>query len=187
MERTSRRRFIAGIGAVAITATSAGCSSSGTSSSSGSNDSNETGGGSDGSGDGTTGGSGADNGTTSDDTSTDGAATAGGGGSGGKTVAAGPNGSLVFEPEQIEVSVGDTVTWEFESTGHNVSARPQDSDKVSIPDGAESFASYDNGDSFAVVSEGETYEHTFETAGDYTYVCIPHTSSGMIGTVTVSE
>lgn len=103
------------------------------------------------------------------------------------TVAAGPDGKLVFEPEHVEVSVGDTVSWEFESAGHNVSAVPKDSEKVSLPDGAKPFASHESGDPYAVVEEGKTYEHTFETAGEYTYVCIPHVSSGMVGTVTVTE
>ena len=85
------------------------------------------------------------------------------------------------------VSVGDTVSWEFESAGHNVSAVPKDSEKVSLPDGAKPFASHESGDPYAVVEEGKTYEHTFETAGEYTYVCIPHVSSGMVGTVTVTE
>jgi plastocyanin len=186
MERTSRRRFVAGIGALSIATVGAGCSGSG--SSTGDGNSNGTGsGGNDGSGEATTGGNGGSGGTSAGGTATDGAATSGGSTGGGKTVAAGPNGKLVFEPKQIEVSVGDTVTWEFESAGHNVSARPQDGDKVSIPDGAKPFASYDNGKTYAVVSEGETYEYTFETPGDYTYVCIPHASSGMVGTVTVSE
>lgn len=101
-------------------------------------------------------------------------------------VAVGPNGDLVFEPEAIEVAIGDTVVWNFESPGHNVSARPGASDKVSIPDGAEPFASYEGDKSYQVVEEGESYEHTFETAGEYTYVCVPHAGQGMIGTVSVS-
>ena len=113
-----------------------------------------------------------------------GTATEGGGG-GGTTVAAGPNGELVFDPEEVTIGVGETVTWEFESPGHNVSAVPEDSDEVSIPDGAEPFATYESGNEFDTVPEGETFEHTFETAGTYTYVCVPHVSAGMIGTVVV--
>ncbi|EMA51138.1 plastocyanin/azurin family copper-binding protein [Halococcus thailandensis] len=189
MQRTNRRRFLAGI-ATTGTVLAAGCSSSG-SAGDGGDDSNGTSGGS-GGGNGSGG-----NATSESGGSTSGDATAGGNGTGGAsgnssaggettTVASGPDGRLVFEPEAVEVSVGDTVSWEFESAGHNVGAVPKDSEEVSLPDGAEPFASYD-GDPYAVVEEGQTYEHTFETAGEYTYVCIPHVSSGMVGTVTVSE
>ncbi|WP_256684557.1 plastocyanin/azurin family copper-binding protein [Halococcus qingdaonensis] len=189
MQRTNRRRFLAGI-ATTGTVLAAGCSSG--SAGDGGDGSNGTSGGSGGGND--SGG----NATSESGGSTSGDATAGGNGTGGAsgnssagggettTVAAGPDGRLVFEPEAVEVSAGDTVSWEFESAGHNVGAVPKDSEEVSLPDGAEPFSSYD-GDPYAVVEEGKTYEHTFETAGEYTYVCIPHVSSGMVGTVTVSE
>jgi plastocyanin len=111
-----------------------------------------------------------------------------GGNGGAATVAAGPNGELVFDPEEITLSVGDTVTWEFESAGHNVSAYPDHADQVSLPEGAEPFGSDGVADDqYATLAQGETYEHTFETAGEYTYVCVPHVASGMIGTVVVEE
>ena len=116
------------------------------------------------------------------DSSGDGAS----GSSGSRTVIAGPNGNLVFEPENVEVAVGDTVIWEFASAGHNVSAKPA-VDEVSIPRGADPFASYETDNTYAVVPEGETYDHTFETAGEYTYVCVPHIASGMVANVTVTE
>lgn len=181
MQRTNRRRFLAGI-ATTGTVLAAGCSSSGSA------------------GDGGDGSNGTASGGSGDETATGGNATSESGGNGTSgasgnssasgggttTVASGPDGRLVFDPEAVEVSVGDTVAWEFESAGHNVSGVPEDNEEVSIPDGAEPFSSYD-GDPYAVVEEGKTYEHTFETAGEYTYVCIPHVSSGMVGTVTVSE
>jgi plastocyanin len=110
-----------------------------------------------------------------------------GGGAGGQNVvAAGPNQELVFEPEEITVSTGDTVTWEFESTGHNVSAYPEMHERVSIPEGADGFGTMEaGGDPYATVPEGETFQHTFETAGEFTYVCVPHAASGMVGTVVV--
>lgn len=107
-------------------------------------------------------------------------------GGGPTEVASGPNGNLVFTPEAVEIPVGMTVTWVFKSAGHNVSAKPDDHPKVETPDGAKPFASYEGHKSYQVVPKGETYEYTFETPGTYTYVCIPHASSGMVGTVTVS-
>ncbi|QLG51070.2 plastocyanin/azurin family copper-binding protein [Natrinema halophilum] len=103
-------------------------------------------------------------------------------------VVAGPDGQLVFEPEDLTVSVGETVTWGFPTSGHNVCCRSDDSDKVRLPDDAEPFASYDPGESpqGTVVPLGETYEHTFEVPGEYVYVCIPHVGQGMVGTVLVT-
>ena len=191
MQRTNRRRFLAGI-ATTGAVLAAGCSS-GASSGDGGNGSNGGNGTASG-GEATDGAGGGDatsesgGSTGGGNTTAGGNGTSGGSASGGETttVAAGPDGRLVFEPEAVELSVGDTVSWEFESAGHNVGAVPKDSEEVSLPDGAKPFASYD-GDPYAVVEEGQTYEHTFETAGEYTYVCIPHVSSGMVGTVTVSE
>ena len=102
-----------------------------------------------------------------------------------KTIAVGPGESLVFDPETVQVDVGDTVGWCFQSRGHNVSAVPDHSDEVSIPEDAEPFASYEGDNQFQTVAVGETFTHTFETAGRYTYVCVPHVNSGMVGTVVV--
>lgn len=103
---------------------------------------------------------------------------------------------LVFDPETITVSVGETVTWENSgNVGHSVTAYEDE-----IPDGAAYFASggfdsesaardaYSPGDTDAGdIPGGETYEHTFETAGTYEYFCIPHESSEMVATVEVEE
>jgi plastocyanin len=71
-----------------------------------------------------------------------------------------------FDPETVSVTVGDTVTWTHEGDiTHNVTAQ----------DG--SFASGD-------LVSGETFAHTFETAGAVGYVCTLHRQ--MIATVEVS-
>lgn len=105
------------------------------------------------------------------------------------TITVGPGGSLQFEPEATRVSQGDTVEFVFDSGGHNVSGHPDAASQVSLPEGAEPFASYDtSGDDINHIQlneAGTTYRHTFETAGEYTYVCVPHVSSGMVGTITV--
>lgn len=100
-------------------------------------------------------------------------------------VAAGPEGRLRFDPETVEVDVGDTVRWTFESPGHNVTSKPGASEKVRNPEGAEPFASYEGDQHYAVVPEGSTYEHAFTVPGEYVYVCEPHADQGMVGTVVV--
>lgn len=101
-------------------------------------------------------------------------------------ILAGPSGRFVFDPEEFTVNVGETVTWFFASAGHNVSGRPAASDHVELPQGGEPFSSYDPAAGpFELVPKGETFTHTFETPGDFQYVCVPHISSGMVGRVVV--
>lgn len=103
-------------------------------------------------------------------------------------VIAGPDGANLFEPEAYTASVGDTVSWYFDSAGHNVSAVPDHGGQVSLPDGADPFASYGvDGNPNRTEPRDTTYEHTFETPGEYTYVCVPHQRVGMVGTVVVRE
>ncbi len=102
-------------------------------------------------------------------------------------VIAGADGAAVFEPAELTVTIGDTVTWGFASAGHNVSCRPDDNKRVELPEDTEAFASYGPGESpqGSLVPRGETFDHTFDTAGQYVYVCIPHVSRGMVGTIRV--
>lgn len=102
-------------------------------------------------------------------------------------VIAAPDNEFVFEPAELTVTVGETVRWGFASGGHNLSCRTEDADEAAMPDGAEPFASYgpEQDPEVTLVARGETYEHTFEVAGTYTYVCIPHADSGMVGTIHV--
>lgn len=73
---------------------------------------------------------------------------------------------ILFAPDAIEVAAGDTVTWaSVDSPDHTVTA----------DDG-----SFDSG----TLSNGDTFEHTFDAAGEFTYACQIHPS--MTGTVTVT-
>ena len=78
---------------------------------------------------------------------------------------------LAFEPADITVKPGDTVTWtNNEAVGHDVT-------KEGGP-GPE-FSSGDPG----AMQEGDTFEQTFEQPGTIEYVCTVH--SNMTGTVNV--
>lgn len=101
------------------------------------------------------------------------------------TISAGPSGNLRFDPEDVRVEQGDVVEWVFDSAGHNVSGRPDVSSEVQLPDGAEPYSSHSEGEPGETDSAGSTFRHTFEVTGDYTYVCVPHASSGMVGHITV--
>ena len=91
------------------------------------------------------------------------------------SVAAG--GQFAFEPETVTISRGETVRWTWAAGGHNVKPDdiPSESDWTGTPGG--------RSDTFP---EGYVYTHTFEVAGEYDYICVPHFSAyGMAGTVVV--
>ena len=99
------------------------------------------------------------------------------------------NDDLKFVPDTFEVAVGETVTWEnVGSVDHSVTAYEDD-----IPEDAAYFASGDFDSESAArnaypdgsIAGGDTYEHTFDTAGEYQYFCIPHEQAGMKGTITI--
>lgn len=93
-------------------------------------------------------------------------------------------GDYYFEPYELEIEVGETVKWVFTEPGHSVSCVPNHSDLVSLPADAEPFSSYEGDNLGTTVPEGETFSHTFEVTGEYTYVCIPH-QSAQRGKITV--
>ncbi len=101
--------------------------------------------------------------------------------------------ATAYVPETVTIDVGETVVWENTSTRrHTVTATSQ----AALPDGADFFASggYDSyqeaedawlDDFGGQIDTDETYSHTFEVPGEYSYVCIPHVDAGMAGTVVV--
>ena len=93
------------------------------------------------------------------------------------SVGAGDQG-LAFDPTQLWVDTGTTITWEWTGNGgaHNVQT---------VDDGGP--ASLDSGE--AVGEEGATYSYelTEEDAGITHYHCVPHTSVGMHAGLAVGE
>jgi|WetSurMetagenome_2_1015567.scaffolds.fasta_scaffold65922_2 plastocyanin len=76
---------------------------------------------------------------------------------------------IVYSPNTLNVSVGDTVQWEGDFTMHPLSS-------TTIPAGATSFQ---NG-------TGNTFSYAVIIAGTYNYQCDVHHSSGMIGSFTAT-
>ena len=86
-------------------------------------------------------------------------------------VVMGSGGNLVFEPNEITISAGDTVHFINEALPpHNiiVEARP-DLSRESL-----------------LFSPGETQDVVFADAGDYNFFCGPHQGAGMTGVVHVN-
>lgn len=113
---------------------------------------------------------------------------------GGRSGSAGPTvtmtSDLRFDPAEVTIESGETVTWENDSNvPHTASAYEQ-----SLPEGAAYFASGDYESEQAVrqstsargfLERDETYQYTFEVTGTYRYFCLPHEENGMIGNIIV--
>ena len=79
-----------------------------------------------------------------------------------------------FAPQSVQIQPGDTVTWTFKGANHSVTADERQS---------ESFDS-DPGETFPVHPSDDTFAHTFNSPGRFTYFCKVHQGT-MRGTVVV--
>jgi plastocyanin len=92
----------------------------------------------------------------------------GGGGGGGAQVSMQ---NIQFEPADVTINAGETVTWtNDEGVPHDVDGSGPGGDFSSGPEGG--------------MMEGATFRSTFDEPGMYEYVCRVH-APGMAGTVTV--
>ena len=83
----------------------------------------------------------------------------------------GYEGNLVFEPNEVTIDAGDTVTFINNALPpHNI-----------IVDGRADLSRES-----LMFSPGETQEITFADAGDYNFKCAPHEGAGMKGVIHVS-
>lgn len=92
-------------------------------------------------------------------------------------VEVGPDGQYTFVPgtdEPLTIETGTTVRFVWKSNTHNVHVTSQ-------PDGA-NWQGHDQ-----IENEGFSFESTFTVPGTYEYVCEPHESLGMVGTIVVEE
>jgi plastocyanin len=77
-------------------------------------------------------------------------------------------GSNSYNPNPVEVKVGETVTWINDDSGrHTVTSKD---------DGV-----FDSG----IMGKGQSFSYTFDKAGEYPYYCTLHPN--MVGTVVVTE
>ena len=82
----------------------------------------------------------------------------------------GSNGNLVFEPNDITINAGDTVTFT------NGALPPHNMMVDGHPELSHSDLAFATGDSFDV---------TFPDAGDFEFQCDPHAGAGMKGVIHV--
>lgn len=96
---------------------------------------------------------------------------------------------LDYEPRRVSVRVGGTVEWVNDSDiGHSVTAYgdplPEDATYFATG-GFETEAAARADIEAGLIGADETFSHTFETAGEHPYFCVPHEGSGMTGVVVV--
>ena len=85
---------------------------------------------------------------------------------------AGADGTMVFEPPVLKVSVGDTINFVLVDPMHNSASFPN-----MIPSNAESW----NG------TINENISVTLDVEGVYVYNCTPHAMMAMVGVIQVGE
>jgi len=87
-------------------------------------------------------------------------------------------GQLVFVPDEVKISAGDSVTWiGNKGMPHNVVF-----DEENVPDGTK-LEAINHED--MIGEEGEKVTSKFDKPGTYAYYCEPHRGAGMNGTVIV--
>jgi plastocyanin len=102
------------------------------------------------------------------------------------TVQVGPNDTLAFVPQTIDIAVGGTVEWTWQSGTHTVtSGTPGSPDGkfCSLPESVSPSTANCTGIAYASTAP-HTYAHTFITPGTYPYYCTVH-GAAMTGTVVV--
>src|SRR5262249_37367472 len=84
------------------------------------------------------------------------------------------NGGFFFTPSSVTIHPGDSVLWTWSSSGHSST-----SGSPGMPSGL-----WDSG----IQNQGNTFMHTFNTAGSFPYYCTPHGACcHMVGMVTVAN
>jgi plastocyanin len=77
---------------------------------------------------------------------------------------------FAFQPNEVQIGVGEKVTWSFAEAGHTTTSRPGQAER------------WNSGP--ATSPAGASFEHTFTQPGRFSYLCLPH-QSFMRGTVVV--
>ncbi|CAN5800919.1 hypothetical protein BH23THE1_BH23THE1_28000 [soil metagenome] len=84
-----------------------------------------------------------------------------------------------YDPDPVQVTAGQTVVW----TNDDIAFHTVTSGLPGAPDAGVLFDSGLEGPT-ALDTQGKTFEHTFDTAGEFDYHCIVHPA--LVGKVIVS-
>lgn len=93
----------------------------------------------------------------------------------GETIEVVATASLTFAPPDVVLNVGDSIHWTGLQGGFHTVAETADANTLTYNGGFHSPAA------------GSEFTFTFDSPGDYFYICEPHVISGMRGTVTVID
>ncbi len=85
---------------------------------------------------------------------------------------------FTFAPNDVTINAGDTIHWVWATGGHSTTS-------TTAPGGCTAGGA-DPWDSM-IQNMGATFDHTFNTAGDFSYKCLPHCGMGMTGLVQVVD
>jgi plastocyanin len=77
---------------------------------------------------------------------------------------------FAFQPSEVQIGVGEKVTWSFAEEGHTTTSQPGQAER------------WNSGP--ATSPAGASFEHTFTQPGRFSYLCLPH-QNFMRGTVVV--
>ncbi|MBD3221532.1 hypothetical protein GF314_09840 [bacterium] len=83
---------------------------------------------------------------------------------------------LEFVPAEITIETGDTIIWNWSGGSHTVTS----GSSLEDPDLGELFDAPLNADN-------PSFSFTFDEAGTYPYLCRPHESLDMLGTIIVEQ
>lgn len=93
-----------------------------------------------------------------------------------RDVTVGAGGNLVFAPNDLTINVGDTVRWTWAFSFHSTTS-------TTVQNGCNPSGLWDSG----VKNQGDTFDFTFDSVGNFPYKCTPHCSMGMTAIIRVSS
>lgn len=93
-----------------------------------------------------------------------------------RDVTVGAGGNLVFAPNDLTINVGDTVRWTWAFSSHSTTS-------TTVQNGCNPSGLWDSG----VKNQGDTFDFTFDSVGNFPYKCTPHCQMGMTAIIRVSS
>ena len=96
-------------------------------------------------------------------------------------VSVGPGGSFTFSPDSLTIEVGDTVSWLWASSNHNVISGLPGSPTPYFFSGSPDVI----GNTYSVLFDQPFLDANTVIDNIYDYYCFPHAAFGMVGSIQV--